>query len=135
GVAARGRPRPARSGARAPAAWWVARAVAAAAAAAITALFLLIPDSRPRRYNPFMLERELRAAYERIGETSSERPRGYLRSWYAPKAARELLGFRPLVDDYANPDVLRVVLALPARAPPRPPHSHPHFPRQPQLET
>ena len=87
-----------------------------ATGADIAAFNCLLMEVKTRRYNPFVLERELRAACERIGETSTERPRGYLRAWFAPQAARELLGFRGLVDDYVNADVLRVALGRAARS-------------------
>jgi hypothetical protein len=91
-------------------------------------------EVKTRRYNLFVLERELRAALERVGETTSERPRGFVRDWYAPQAARELFGFRALVDDYVSADVLRVVLARSARSARRTPHFDLDFPRQPQLQ-
>ncbi len=98
----------------------------------IAAFNCLLMEVKTRDYNPFVLERELRAAYERIGETSSERPRGYARAWFAPQAARELLGFRALVDDYVNADVLRVVLARAARSARRTTHFDLDFPREPR---
>src|SRR5881392_2896989 len=81
-----------------------------------------------------VLERELRAACERIGEMSSEWPRGFVRTWFAPQAARELLGFGELVDDYINADVLRVVLGRAARSARRTTHFDLDFPREPQHE-
>ena len=74
------------------------------------------------------------SACERIGEISSERPRGYVRDWFAPQAARELLGFRELVGDYVNADVLRVVLGRAARSARRTTHFDLDFPREPQRE-
>ena len=94
----------------------------------------LLMEVKTRRYNPFVLERELRAACERIGERSSASPRGFVREWYAPQAARELLGFRELLDDYVNSDVLRVVLGRAARSARRTTHFDLDFPRRPQLE-
>ena len=105
-----------------------------ATGADIAAFNCLLMEVKTRRYNPFVLERELRAAYERIGETSAERPRGYLRTWFAPRAARELLGFRGLIDEYVNSDVLRVVLGRAARSARRTTHFDLDFPREPQLE-
>src|SRR6476659_9314696 len=105
-----------------------------ATGADIAAFNCLLMEVKTRRYNPFVLERELRAASERIGETSGERPRGYLRDWFAPQAARELLGFRELVDDYVNADVLRVVLGRAARSARRTTHFDLDFPREPQHE-
>ncbi|TML49566.1 MAG: site-specific DNA-methyltransferase [Actinobacteria bacterium] len=105
-----------------------------ATGADIAAFNCLLMEVKTRRYNPFVLERELRAACERIGETSTERPRGYLRAWFAPQAARELLGFRGLVDDYVNADVLRVALGRAARSARRTKHFDLDFPREPQRE-
>jgi DNA methylase len=105
-----------------------------ATGADIAAFNCLLMEAKTRRYNPFVLERELRAACERIGETSTERPRGYVREWFAPKAARELLGFRALVDEYINADVLRVVLARAARSARRTTHFDLDFPRRPQRD-
>jgi hypothetical protein len=105
-----------------------------ATGADIASFNCLLMEVKTRGYNPFVLERELRAACERIGETSSERPRGYVRDWFAPQAARELLGFRELVDDYVNADVLRVVLGRAARSARRTTHFDLDFPREPQHE-
>src|SRR5262245_2542718 len=52
------------------------------------------------------------------------RPRGvypaaaspYVRAWYAPTAAEELLAFRDGIADAAYPDVVRIVLARAARS-------------------
>jgi len=105
-----------------------------ATGADIAAFNCLLMEVKTRRYNPFVLERELRAACERIGETSTEPLRGYMRAWFAPQAARELLGFRGLVDDYVNADVLRVVLGRAARSARRTRHFDLDFPRQTQRE-
>jgi len=100
----------------------------------VAAFNCLLMQVKTRRYNPFVLERELRGAHARIGETSGERPNVYLRRWYAPQAARELLGFRSVVDDYEHADVLRVVVARAARSARRTTHFDLDFPREPQLE-
>ncbi|HEY3207009.1 MAG TPA: DNA methyltransferase [Gaiellaceae bacterium] len=92
----------------------------------------LLMEVKTRAYNPFVLERELRAARDRVGETSRERPGSYVREWFAPSAARELLGFRALLDDYVNADVLRVVLTRAARSARRTTHFDLDFPRQPR---
>jgi hypothetical protein len=105
-----------------------------ATGADIAAFNCLLMEVKTRRYNPFVLERELRSACERIGERSSERPRGYTRAWYAAQAAGELLGFRAAVDEYVNSDVLRVVLARAARSARRTTHFDLDFPREPQRE-
>jgi hypothetical protein len=105
-----------------------------ATGADISAFNCLLIETKTRRYNPFVLERELRAVSERVGETSGERPRGYVREWFAPQAARELLGFGALVDDYVNRDLLRVVLARAARSARRTTHFDLDFPRRPQRD-
>jgi hypothetical protein len=58
----------------------------------------------------------------------------YVCTWYAPRAALELLCFRNLVDDYEHADVLRVILARAARSARRTTHFDLDFPREPQLE-
>jgi hypothetical protein len=100
----------------------------------VAAFNCLLMDVKTRPKNPFVLEQELRAAHARIGEPAAERPSGYLRSWFAPNAARELLAFRALVAEYEHADVLRVVLARAARSARRTTHFDLDFPREPQLE-
>src|SRR5437764_1079544 len=56
----------------------------------VAAFNCLLVGVKTRRYNLFTLERELRDAHRRVGETSGERPNRYVRDWYAPRAAREL---------------------------------------------
>jgi hypothetical protein len=100
----------------------------------IAAFNCLLADVKTRSYNPFVLERELRTAAERVGETSSEHTSAYVRLWFAPDAARELLGFRALIDEFEHADVLRVVLARAARSARRTTHFDLDFPRAPQRE-
>jgi hypothetical protein len=100
----------------------------------VAAFNCLLMDVKTRSYNPFVLEQELRAAHARVGEATKERPSAYIRRWYAPSAARELLGFRALIGDYEQGDVLRVVLARAARSARRTAHFDLDFPRTPQRE-
>jgi DNA methylase len=100
----------------------------------VAAFNCLLMDVKTRSYNPFVLEQELRAAHARIGEKTSARPSSFIRRWYAPQAARELLAFRALVDEYEHADVLRVVLTRAARSARRTTHFDLEFPREPQLE-
>ena len=100
----------------------------------VAAFNCLLMQVKTRRYNPFVLERELRAAHARVGERSGERPSAYVRRWYAARAAHELLGFRSIVDEYEHAEVLRVVLARAARSARRTTHFDLDFPREPQLE-
>jgi hypothetical protein len=100
----------------------------------VAAFNCLLMEVKTSEYNPFVLEQELRAAHERVGEESAERPSTYVRRWYARQAARELFGFRALVDEYEHADVLRVVLARAARSARRTTHFDLEFPQQPQIE-
>jgi hypothetical protein len=98
----------------------------------IAAFNCLLADVKTRRYNPFVLERELRDALARLDDfESGEADAG---SWFAPVAASELLFFRSIVADYEHADVLRVVLSRAARSARRTPHFDLDFPRAPQLE-
>jgi DNA methylase len=100
----------------------------------VAAFNCLLMEVKTRAYNPFVLEQELRAAHTRVGEEAKGRIPAYIRRWYAPRAARELLGFRALIDEYEHADVLRVVLARAARSARRTTHFDLDFPRAPQLE-
>jgi hypothetical protein len=96
----------------------------------------LLMRVKTREYNPFVLESELRDALARLEAFEGARPEGpvtsFVRDWYAPKAAAELLFFRGLVDEYEHADVLRVVLARAARSARRTTHFDLDFPRTPQ---
>jgi len=104
-----------------------------ATGADVAAFNCLLTDVKTRRYNPFVLERELREACARLDDdVRVDAPRGYVRRWYAAPAARELLAFRALVPDYENADVLRIVLARAARSARLTTHFDLDFPRRPQ---
>jgi len=96
----------------------------------------LLMRVKTREYNPFVLESELREASARLEAFEGRRPEGpisrYVRDWYAPQAAAELLFFRSLVEDYEHSDVLRIVLARAARSARRTTHFDLDFPRSPQ---
>jgi hypothetical protein len=100
----------------------------------VAAFNCLLMDVKTRAYNPFVLEQDLRSAHERIGGLNGPRPSAYVRRWYAPTAARELLGFRSMIEGYEHADVLRVVLARAARSARRTSHFDLDFPREPQVE-
>lgn len=101
----------------------------------IAAFNCLLMDVKTREYNRFVLERELRDVYGRLESVQQTVPgSAFVRRWYAPQAARELLAFRNLVDEYEHADVLRVVLARGARSARRTTHFDLDFPRAPQLE-
>jgi hypothetical protein len=96
----------------------------------------LLMRMKTRQYNPFVLESELREALTRLDGFEGTRPEApvsrFVRDWYAPRAAAELLFFRRLVEDYEHADVLRVVLARAARSARRTTHFDLDFPRAPQ---
>jgi hypothetical protein len=98
----------------------------------IAAFNCLLAEVKTRRYNLFVLERELRDAVARLdGFETGEANAGL---WFAPGAASELLFFRSLVGDYEHADVLRVILSRAARSARRTTHFDLDFPRAPQLE-
>jgi hypothetical protein len=108
-----------------------------ATGADIAAFNCLLMRVKTERYNVLVLEHELRDALRRLERTDCCDVSGaseYVRTWYAPRAAAELLFFRGLVDDYEHADVLRVVLARAARSARRTTHFDLDFPRTPQLE-
>jgi DNA methylase len=96
----------------------------------------LLMRVKTREYNPFVLESELRDTLARLDRFELARPTGprsrFVRDWYGPKAAAELLFFRGLIEDYESADVLRVVLARAARSARRTTHFDLDFPRTPQ---
>ena len=79
----------------------------------IAAFNCLLMDVKTRRYNLFGLEHDLRDVLGRYarGEGTAGRRSAYVRDWFAPQAASDLLRFRSLIGDYEHGDVLRVVLA------------------------
>jgi hypothetical protein len=102
----------------------------------VAAFNCLLMQVKTREYNPFVLESELRDALSRLEAFEGARPPAgasrFVRDWYAPRAAAELLFFRGLVEDYEHADVLRVVLARAARSARRTTHFDLDFPRSPQ---
>jgi hypothetical protein len=112
-----------------------------AVGADIAAFNCLLMRVKTRRHNLVVLERELRDALWRLerADVATDcckvpETREYVRAWYTPRAAAELLFFRALLDDYEHADVLRVVLARAARSARRTTHYDLDFPRTPQLE-
>src|SRR4051812_23380059 len=103
----------------------------------IAAFNCLLIGVKTRPYNQFTLEQELRRAHASVGSSSDAagaRPNAYVRRWFAPAAAQELLAFRSSIGSYEHADVLRVVLARAARSARRTTHFDLDFPREPQLE-
>jgi hypothetical protein len=99
----------------------------------------LLMRVKTRNHNLEAIRRDLRCAHEQAGafEADGRMPAEatpYVRAWYAPRAAAELLHFRSLVDEFASADVLRVVLARAARSARRTTHFDLDFPREPRVE-
>ena len=97
----------------------------------IAAFNALLVSVKTREHDLDLLDVELHDAAARLG-SSSERPEGFVRQWFAPQAAAELLHFRSLLDEYRSRDVLRVVLARAARSARLTTHFDLDFPRAPQ---
>jgi DNA methylase len=100
----------------------------------VAAFNCLLMDVKTRVYNLFVLEQELRDARSRISATGARPTSQYVSQWFAPCAARELLSFRAILNDYEHADVMRVILARAARSARRTTHFDLDFPRSPQLE-
>ena len=99
----------------------------------------LLMRVKTRPYNLDALRADLVWAYDRAEtfEPQTTYPADaspYVRAWFAPTAAAELLHFRSLVEQVAHADVLRVVLARAARSARRTTHFDLEFPREPQRE-
>ena len=103
----------------------------------VSAFNCLLVRVKTGDYKPFILERELREVVTRldtlvtVADTVKRNP--YLRDWFEPQAARELLAFRELIPEYEHADVLRVILARAARSARRTTHFDLDFPRAPQV--
>jgi hypothetical protein len=81
------------------------------------------------------LAEELQEVADRAGDLDRSPPTAlspYLRTWYAPQVAGELLAFRGLVDRFDHRDVLQVVLTRSARSARRAAHYDLDFPREAQ---
>jgi tRNA G10 N-methylase Trm11 len=99
----------------------------------------LLMRVKTRRHNLDAVRRDLLWAHERAAafEPDGRIPANaspYVRAWYAPRAAAELLYYRSLVEEVASADVLRVVFTRAARSARRTTHFDLDFPREPQLE-
>jgi hypothetical protein len=99
----------------------------------------LLMRVKTRRHNLDAVRRDLLWAHEQVSvfEPDGRYPEEaspFVRQWYGPRAAAELLHFRALAESVASVDVLRVVLARAARSARRTTHFDLDFPRAPQLE-
>ena len=101
----------------------------------IAAFNALLMRVKTAEYNPFALERDVRDVCARLERREARARRSapaYVRRWFAPQAAADLLDFRELIADYEHADVLRVVLARAARSARQTTHFDLDFPRAPQ---
>jgi hypothetical protein len=96
----------------------------------------LLMRVKTAEYNLFTLEHELREVCTRVDGLADASPgasaSAYVRRWYAPTAATELIGFLSLIDAYEHADVMRIVLARAARSARMTTHFDLDFPRAPQ---
>ncbi len=103
----------------------------------VAAFNCLLMRVKTARYDLPELGDELRDVRTRVEALAPRRPRRprepYLRAWYAPGAAAELLAFRDLIPEYRHQDVLRVVLSRAARSARRAAHFDLEAPREPQV--
>jgi hypothetical protein len=105
-----------------------------AAGTELAAFNCLLMRVKTAQYDVEALGAELRDIYARLGSRATKaRPTAYLRRWYEPQAAKELLGFRELTGEYEHQDVLRVVLSRAARSARRTAHFDLEAPRAPQV--
>jgi hypothetical protein len=100
----------------------------------IAAFNCLLMRVKTAPYDLTELADELRDVAARIESLPQRgpRPSGYVREWYAPRAAAELLAFRALITEYRHRDVLRVVLSRAARSSRRAAHFDLEAPKAPQ---
>jgi hypothetical protein len=102
----------------------------------VAAFNCLLMRVKTGSYDLADLAAELRDACARLESLEPSRPAlpraSYLRAWYAPRAAAELLAFRDLIAEYRHADVLRVILSRAARSARRAAHYDLEAPRMPQ---
>ena len=100
----------------------------------IAAFNCLLMRVKTAPYDLGELGEELRDVSARVESLPRRRTRvsGYLREWYAPQAAAELLAFRELIAEYRHGDVLRVILSRAARSARRAAHFDLEAPKEPQ---
>lgn len=108
-----------------------------AAGADVAGFNVLLMRVKTRPYNLDALRRDLLwahgevEAFEPVGRYPAEAS-AYVRDWFAPTAAEELLHFRSLVEQVASADVLRVILARASRSARLTTHFDLELPRAPQ---
>jgi len=105
-----------------------------ATGAELAAFNCLLMRVKTARYDVEALGSELRDVCGRIDSLPSrKRVPAYVRRWYEPQAASELLAFRELIADYEHQDLLRIVLSRAARSARRAAHFDLEAPREPQV--
>jgi hypothetical protein len=107
----------------------------AATGVELAAFNCLLMRVKTARYDLDALRDELEAVAARVDELPARRraATAFVRRWYAPRAAAELLAFREVIDEYEHADVLRVILSRSARSARRTAHFDLEAPRSPQL--
>jgi hypothetical protein len=102
----------------------------------LAAFNCLLMRVKTARYDIEALRVELECVAARLDDLPVRRraTTGYVRQWYAPRAAAELLAFRDLIGEYEHADVLRVILSRSARSARRTAHFDLEAPRAPQLD-
>jgi DNA methylase len=100
----------------------------------IAAFNCLLMRVKTAPYDLAALGEDLREVSLRIESLPQRgaRATGYLRAWYAPRAAAELLGFRDLIPEYRHRDLLGVILCRAARSARRAAHFDLEAPKAPQ---
>lgn len=97
----------------------------------IAAFNALLVSVKTREHDLDALDADVREVAGQLG-ASRERPAGFVREWFAPQAAAELLHFRSSIAGRPSHDVLKVVLARAARSARLTTHFDLDFPRAPQ---
>src|SRR5262245_34906683 len=101
----------------------------------LAAFNCLLIRVKTAHYDVDALRGELRDVCERLDTLPMQRraTTKYVRDWYAPRAAAELLAFRELIGKYEHADLLRVILSRAARSARRTAHFDLEAPRAPQV--
>ncbi len=100
----------------------------------LAAFNCLLMRVKTAHYDVEALGAELRDVCARVDSLPSrKRTSGYVRRWYEPQAAAELLAFRELIGEYEHQDLLRIVLSRAARSARRAAHFDLEAPREPQV--
>ena len=100
----------------------------------IAAFNCLLMRVKTASYDLLDMAAELGDVCRRVESLPRRHGRGsnYVREWYAPQAAAELLAFRELIADYQHRDVLRVILSRAARSARLTAHYDLEAPKEPQ---